>query len=64
MLSAALAAALVVGSIGAAPIVALAGFETAILVTIIGLALATLVALTDRRLAPTAAAAPAAPDAG
>ena len=63
MLSAALAAALVLGSIGAAPIVALAGFETAILVTIIGLALATLVALTDRRLAPAAAAA-GAPDPG
>lgn len=47
MISAALAGALVLGSIGAAPIIATAGFEATILATIVGLALATLVALAD-----------------
>jgi MFS family permease len=51
MLSAALAGALVLGSIGAAPIIATAGFEATILATILGLFLATLVALADRGLA-------------
>lgn len=51
MFSAALAGALVLGSIGAAPIIAVAGFEATILATIVGLALATLVAVADRGLA-------------
>ena len=54
MLSAALAGALVLGSIGAAPIIASAGFEATILATIIGLACATVVALADPRLAHSA----------
>ena len=54
MLSAALAGALVLGSIGAAPIIASAGFEATILATIIGLACATVVALADPRLAASA----------
>jgi MFS family permease len=52
MLSAALAAALVLGSIGAAPVIASAGFEATILVTIAGIVLATIVALADPGLAP------------
>jgi MFS family permease len=52
MLSAALAAALVLGSIGVAPIMAAVGFEATILVTIAGLVLATIVALLDKGLAP------------
>jgi MFS family permease len=55
LISAALAAALVVGSIGTAPIIASAGFETTILVTILGLAAATVVALADPGLAASAA---------
>jgi MFS transporter, DHA1 family, multidrug resistance protein len=55
MMSAALAGALVLGSIGAAPIIASAGFEATILATIVGLACATLVALADPRLATSAA---------
>jgi MFS transporter, DHA1 family, multidrug resistance protein len=54
MLSAALAGALVLGSIGAAPIIASTGFEATILATIIGLACATVVALADSRLADSA----------
>lgn len=54
MLSAALAGALVLGSIGAAPIIASAGFEATILATIVGLACATVVALADPRLAASA----------
>jgi hypothetical protein len=55
MISAALAAALVLGSIGAAPIIASAGFEATILVTIAGLAAATVVAMADPGLAMSAA---------
>jgi MFS family permease len=55
LISAALAAALVLGSIGAAPIIASAGFEATILVTILGLAAATVVALADPGLAASAA---------
>ena len=55
MISAALAAALVLGSIGAAPIIASAGFEATILATILGLAAATVVALADPGLAMSAA---------
>ena len=55
LISAALAAALVVGSIGTAPIIASAGFEATILVTILGLAAATVVALADPGLAASAA---------
>jgi MFS family permease len=55
MISAALAAALVLGSIGAAPIIAAAGFEATILVTIVGLAAATIVAMADPGLAMSAA---------
>jgi predicted MFS family arabinose efflux permease len=51
MFSAALAAALVLGSIGASPIIATAGFETTILATIAGLALAAAVAVVDPGLA-------------
>lgn len=54
MVSAALAGALVLGSIGAAPIIASAGFEATILATIVGLACATVVALADPRLAASA----------
>ncbi len=54
MLSAALAGALVLGSIGAAPIIASAGFEATILATIAGLACAAVVALADPRLAASA----------
>jgi MFS family permease len=50
MLSASLAAALVLGSIGAAPIIASAGFEATILASIGGLVVATLVALVDPKL--------------
>ena len=52
MLSAALAGALVLGSIGVAPIIATVGFEATILVTIAGLVLASIVALLDKGLAP------------
>jgi len=55
MISAALAAALVLGSIGAAPIIASAGFEATILVTILGLAAAAVVALADPGLGMSAA---------
>jgi MFS family permease len=54
--SGALAAALVVGSIGVAPLVAVAGFEGAIAATIGALALAAGVAVSDRGLATAAAA--------
>jgi predicted MFS family arabinose efflux permease len=47
MISAALAAALVLGSIGAAPIIATAGFEATILASIGGIVLAALVAIAD-----------------
>ena len=47
MLSASLAAALVLGSIGASPIIASAGFEATILASIAGLVIATIVALAD-----------------
>jgi MFS family permease len=50
LFSASLAAALVLGSIGAAPIVAAAGFEAAILATLGGLFLSALVVLSDRSL--------------
>ena len=55
LISAALAVALVVGSIGTAPIIASAGFEATILVTIVGLVAATVVALADPGLAASAA---------
>lgn len=48
---AALAGALVLGSIGVSPIIATAGFEATILATIVGLVLASLVALADPGLA-------------
>jgi len=51
LISAALAGALVLGSIGAAPIIATAGFEATILATIVGLVLATVVAVADPGLA-------------
>ena len=54
MISAALAGALVLGSIGAAPIIALAGFEATILATIAGLVLASLVTVADAGLASPA----------
>ena len=47
LFSSSLAGALVLGSVGAAPIVAAAGFEAAILATLGGLFLAALVALSD-----------------
>jgi MFS family permease len=47
MLSAALAAALVLGSIGVAPIIGSAGFEATILASIAGLVVASLVAIAD-----------------
>ncbi len=53
MFSAALASALVLGSIGVVPIIASVGFEATILATIVGLVLAALVALVDTGLAPT-----------
>ena len=53
MMSAALAGALVLGSIGVAPIIATAGFEATILASIVGLVLASLVALADAGLAPS-----------
>lgn len=52
LISAALAGALVLGSIGAAPIIVSVGFEATILVTIVGLAFAAVVALADSGLAP------------
>ncbi len=51
MISAALAGALVLGSIGVVPIIASAGFEATILASIAGLALASVVAVADRGLA-------------
>jgi len=54
LVSAALASALVLGSIGAAPIIATAGFEAIILATIAGLVLAAFVALADPLLARNA----------
>lgn len=56
LISAALAGALVLGSIGVAPIIVTAGFEATIMATIVGLALATLVALADPGLAGPARA--------
>ena len=53
MFSAALAGALVLGSIGVVPIIASVGFEATILATIVGLVLAAIVALVDTGLAPT-----------
>jgi MFS family permease len=53
LLSAALAGALVLGSIGVAPIIATAGFEATILATIAGMVLAAVVVLADPRLAET-----------
>jgi predicted MFS family arabinose efflux permease len=50
LFSASLAGALVLGSAGAAPIVAVAGFEAAILATLGGLFLSVLVALSDPSL--------------
>jgi MFS family permease len=50
LFSASMAGALVLGSIGAAPIVAFAGFEAAILATLGGLFLSALVALSDQSL--------------
>jgi predicted MFS family arabinose efflux permease len=50
LFSAALAGALVLGSIGAAPIVAVAGFEAAILATLGGLLLSALVSVSDASL--------------
>ena len=62
MFSAALAAALVLGSIGASPIIGAAGFEATILATIAGLGLAAGVALLDpglsQRRSPPAASVP------
>ncbi len=51
MFSASLAGAQVLGSIGLAPIIAFAGFEATIIATIVGLALASLVAIADTALA-------------
>jgi MFS family permease len=51
LFSAALAGALVLGSIGAAPIVGLAGFEAAIGASIAGIGLAAVIAIGDRGLA-------------
>ena len=50
LFSAALAAALVVGSIGGAPVVAISGFEAALLLTLTGIAGAAAVSLSDRGL--------------
>jgi MFS family permease len=50
LFSAALAGALVLGSIGAAPLVATAGFEAAIVATIAGLVLSGVIAFGDRGL--------------
>jgi predicted MFS family arabinose efflux permease len=50
LFSAALALALVFGSIGAAPIVQIVGFEAALLVGVAGIIAAALVALSDRQL--------------
>lgn len=60
MFSAALAGALVLGSLGAVPIITAAGFEATILATIGGLALAAAVVVADGRLAgsPRATAVP------
>lgn len=60
MISAALAGALVLGSIGAAPIIATAGFEATILATIAGLVVAALVVVADRGLAPASRSSQAA----
>lgn len=51
LFSAALAGALVVGSIGGAPLVAAAGFGAALVGTLVGLVLAALIAVADRGLA-------------
>lgn len=59
MFSGALAGALVLGSIGAAPLVAAAGFEAAIGASIVGLGLAAVVAIGDRDLRTARRAAPA-----
>lgn len=61
MFSAALAGALVLGSLGAVPIIASAGFEATILATIAGLALAAAVVVADRRPAHPARAADSLP---
>jgi predicted MFS family arabinose efflux permease len=50
LFSAALAAALVVGSIGAAPIIGAAGFSTALVATLVALGASALVAIADRGL--------------
>ena len=50
LFSAALASALVVGSIGGAPVVAIAGFEPALLLTLVGIVGAAAVSLSDRGL--------------
>ena len=52
MFQAALATALVLGSIGASPIVAAGGFEAAILASLVGLGLAGVIALGDADLRP------------
>jgi predicted MFS family arabinose efflux permease len=50
LFQASLASALVLGSIGASPLVAAAGFEAAILASVAGLGLAAVVAVSDRGL--------------
>jgi predicted MFS family arabinose efflux permease len=50
LFSAALAVALVIGSIGGAPLVATFGFETTMLVTLLGIAGAAVVTISDRGL--------------
>ena len=50
LFSASLAAALSIGSVGAAPIVGSAGFETALVVSLVGLGLAAVVLVLDRGL--------------
>ena len=59
LFSAALAAALVIGSIGGAPIVATFGFEAALLVTLVGIAGAAAITLWDWACAPGQAGAAA-----
>jgi MFS family permease len=59
LFSGALAGALVLGSIGAAPLVAAAGFEAAITASIAGLGLAAVVALGDRDLRTARGSLPA-----
>jgi predicted MFS family arabinose efflux permease len=59
LFSGALASALVLGSIGVAPLVAAAGFEAAITASIAGLGLAAVVALGDRGLRTARGGVPA-----